>query len=135
MSAFVIYKTDTGEIAYTITGTLHPEDIAAGHAAVEGIADPLTQYVDVNLTPPVIVGKQEMSLTINQIIFNADLVDSVMVSGLPVPVNVIWPIDTEGTITDSVAEFLTNTPGQYQLIFSSIEYLEEIVNVTAEAVQ
>lgn len=134
---WVIYEDATGKLLSTYTG---PEEFLAAntpvdYSSIEGTIDESIQYVDINETPPAIVNKLEMSLTINKVSFNADLVDSVMVSGLPIPVDVIWPVDTEGTITDGVAEFFTNTPGQYQLVFSSIDYLEEIVNVTAEALQ
>ncbi len=133
---WLIYDLTTGKIDSQYNGPVEFLDLntPVGKGSIEGDESDKTYFIDVSVTPHAVTSKLEMSITLNQTDFNADLVDSIMITGLPNPVDVVWPVGVDAIITDSVAEFLTNTPSQYQISFSSIQYLEEVVNVTAHSV-
>lgn len=130
MTVYTVYEDATGRITGILEGEIYPEDIDTGHSYVEGESDMDTDYVD--LTGPAIAPKTEMSLILNKGVIIADAVDEFVLSGLPDPVDVLWPGGEfdQGVIGGQI-EFSTNRAGTHTFEISGVPYITEIVEIEA----
>jgi len=107
------------------------EAVNTGLGVLQGGSRPPLDYVDVAATPPAIKSKQSMALTLDKATITADGIDQAKVSNIPAGAEVTWPDGVVETIIMGQIIFSVDLAGSYEFSFTKLEYLNEVLSVTA----
>jgi len=102
--------------------------MAADEYVVEGEANDVTQYVDTVTWE--VKDKPPLPAVLSKTTLAADGVDSITVSGLPVPCQVVLD-KVQYEVPDGEFEFTVDLPGEYTLSIQVVNYLPFDTTVTA----
>jgi len=127
---FIVYNS-FGEILRSGSAPLSmiPKQKGPGEFVTTGKGNDETHYV--NTTFRTLAPKTAMGASINKTAMKGDGVESAIISGLPVPSK----IRINKKIYDNVNpvfEFTVNLPGKYEIVCSSLKFLDQqfLVNAT-----
>jgi hypothetical protein len=87
---------------------------------LEGQANDATQYID--MTTHTVSDKPQIVPVPSKITLVADGIDSIIITGLPVPCTVIFD-GTRYDVPDGVFEFTVNLPGDYSIKVEALNML------------
>ncbi len=128
---FTVYDEITGEILRG--GNAPPNMIAiqagVGEKVIPENSNDLTQYVHNGMKE--VLNKAANSATIDKTEMNADEVDFVRISSLPIP-SVVIIEDERYVVTSGFFEFSVDEPGEYTIFCKNLYYLDKefIINAS-----
>jgi hypothetical protein len=132
-SNYVVYNNLTGEILrYGACPTVAVNDQAyeTNEAVINAdCEDDLLQFVDSILLT--VEDKTAIIYTINTASITADGIDETIITLLPDDLTVTWPDSTTELVTGNSIEFSVTQPGTYEIKLTGVEYLNEIIEITA----
>jgi hypothetical protein len=125
------YDPNTGEILGQRIG-FYRDVLSEPYSFVLGEGDSKTQYIDTTKSPPVIRARPAMAIRQSKTTIIADGVDSMTLSGLPVPCDVTIG-NSAYHVEDGELEWGTLMPRVYEIRVNAFPYLEWSTEVTAIA--
>lgn len=131
-NSITIYATDTGEIKRNVScpESMRLAQLTDGESYVLGAYEDDKQYIDIDTGS--VVNKTKMPAIINKTEIQADGLDAVVISNLPVPVLVFVSEIGSYDIDDGEFGFTIDTPGEYRIKCFSFPFInkEYIVNAS-----
>jgi len=138
---YLVYDSTTGKIKSTGTCnySLVSLQAQAGETAIVGVADPITQYIDVAnvviISRPTFTSNNTWNVTsitsngANAAVFGSNLANPTTVRISPLPTTGV--LSTAATITTgNLTLTTTGLPGTYSLLFQSFPYQDYTVTIT-----
>ena len=129
-----VYNTTTGQIfsVHTTNGDINAHPVVVDQAVIELPERKLGKYfVDISVNPHVATEKVAMSLILTKTSVVADATDEGLIEGVPNPSTVTWPNGAVTQETDGDIRFTLDLVGTFQIKIESLEYITEVVDVSA----
>lgn len=122
MLEVIRYDPQTGEVQANLISE-ESAILAGGFDFILGRAELDKDYVDIATVPPELKKKPQMPITQDKNFLTADGEDSIVFSGIPEGATMQVHYDF-AVIDDGMAEWSTDVPGEYKVIFSRFPYLD-----------
>lgn len=129
-----VYNTATGKIVsvHTTNGDVTAHPVGVDQAVIELPERKLGKYfVDISVNPHATTEKLPMSLILTKTSVIADATDEGLIEGVPNPSTVTWPNGVVTQETDGDIRFTLDLEGTFQIKIESLEYITELVDVSA----
>lgn len=131
MKHYIVYDAE-GNIIKTV-GCME-YDIAlnsVGYSHIEGVADSLVHYIDVENGMVNVKVSMALSVSTNNILAGSG---TATISNIPAgtSVEITGPVNATEVVNDGVVEFATDTVGEYRLVFRHVQYITTEVTINAD---
>lgn len=134
---FIVYALTTGEILRTggcPVDTIGFQGSEPGEWAIEGVADDLTQYIDINPEDPVVIDKPAMNTSLDTATIPADGTTLATITGIPAgaTVTIIGLSFWQGVVNDGSVSITADAVGAYNVAIDLFPYLKQEYSIDAD---